>query len=367
MDSDDFFSLHDNSLHDNASTESASRDQATLDGLGWQPCFAEQISTEDLAARPPVRVVAVHRSGLQVLGAGLDETLPPRADATVGDWLLLDRAQPRASRLLSRKSLIKRRAPGTDRQVQLIAANIDTVFVVTSCNQDFNLARLERYVALAFEAGITPVIVLTKADLVTDRPTWIDAARGVSERVPVVALDARGDDPQATLSPWCQPGQTVAFLGSSGVGKSTLTNALAGTEAIATQSIREDDAKGRHTTTRRELHWIPGGCLVLDTPGMRELQLADAASGIAETFEDVEALSAQCRFGNCQHEREPGCAVREAIEQGHLDPTRLQRWRKLLAEDRFNSASLAERRSKDRAFGKMVKRVIKEGKTRREC
>jgi len=362
MDSNDFGHFHDSK---NAGT--ASQDPASLATLGWQPCFAEQISPEALSETPPARVVAVHRSGLQILGARIDETLPPRADVTVGDWLLLDRAQLRASCLLSRKSLIKRRAPGTDRQVQLIAANIDTVFVVTSCNQDFNLARLERYVALAFEAGITPIIVLTKADLVTDLPAWVDAARSVSDRVPVVALDARGDDPKAKLSLWCQPGQTVAFLGSSGVGKSTLTNALAGTDAIATQAIREDDGKGRHTTTRRELHLIPGGCLVLDTPGMRQLQLADAASGIAETFEDVEALSAQCRFGNCQHEREPGCAVREAIEQGHLDPTRLQRWRKLLAEDRFNSASLAERRSKDRAFGKMVKRVMKEGKSRREC
>ncbi|MEA3642506.1 MAG: GTPase RsgA, partial [Lamprobacter sp.] len=262
MDSDDV-----GHCHDSKHPDSVSHDPALLAALGWQPYFAEQTSPEGLSATPPARVIAVHRSGLQILGAGLDETLPPRADATVGDWLLLDRAQPRASRLLSRTSLIKRRAPGTERQVQLIAANIDTVFIVTSCNQDFNLARLERYVSLAFEAGITPVIVLTKADLVSDPPSWIDAASGVSERVPVVALDARGNDPQAKLSPWCQPGQTVAFLGSSGVGKSTLTNALAGTEAIATQAIREDDAKGRHTTTRRELHLIPGGCLVLDTPG----------------------------------------------------------------------------------------------------
>ena len=224
-------------FQDSTNADSASQDPASLAALGWQPCFAQQTSAEALSATPPVRVVAVHRSGLQILGVGIDETLPPRADATVGDWLLLDRAQPRASRLLSRNSLIKRRAPGTDRQVQLIAANIDTVFIVTSCNQDFNLARLERYVALAFEAGITPVMVLTKADLVTDLPIWIDAARSVSERVPVVALDARGDDPQATLSPWCQPGQTVAFLGSSGVGKSTLTNAVVG-HLIPRESLR---------------------------------------------------------------------------------------------------------------------------------
>jgi ribosome biogenesis GTPase len=152
----------------------------------------------------------------------------------------------------------------------------------------------------------------------------------------------------------------VAFLGSSGVGKSTLTNALAGTQAIATQGIRDDDARGRHTTTRRELHAVPGGCLVLDTPGMRELQLTDAASGIANLFQDIEALSDRCRFGNCRHETEPGCAVRAAVVEDQLDPARLARWRKLQAEDAFNSASLTERRTRDRAFGKMVRRVMKE-------
>jgi len=352
-------------LHRNANAASASRNAATLEALGWGPFFAQQTSPEALSDTPAVRVVAVHRSGLQVVGHGIDETIPPRADATVGDWLLLNRAQPRVSRVLSRKSLVKRRAPGTNRQVQLIAANIDTTFVVTSCNQDFNPARLERYVALAFEAEITPVIVLTKADLVTDLQAWIDAARAISDRVPIVALDARGDEPQEVLSSWCKPGRTVAFLGSSGVGKSTLTNALAGSDAIETQAIREDDAKGRHTTTRRALYLIPGGCLVLDTPGMRELQLADTASGIADTFEDIQTLAAQCRFGDCQHQREPGCAVRDAIEHGRLDPARLHRWRKLMAEDSFNSASLAERRTKDRAFGKMVRTVMKDAKSRR--
>lgn len=339
---------------------------ATLEALGWGPFFSRQTSTETLLDTPPVRVVAVHRSGLQVIGADIDETIPPRADATVGDWLLLDRAQPRASQVLTRKSLIKRRAPGTNRQLQLIAANIDTAFLVTSCNQDFNVARLERYAALAFEAGINAVIVLTKADLVTDLQSWIDAARNVSDRVPVVALDARGDAPTAALSSWCAPGQTVAFLGSSGVGKSTLTNALAGTDLIATRAIREDDAKGRHTTTRRELHRIPGGCLVMDTPGMRELQLANAATGIADAFEDVQALTDQCRFGNCQHENEPGCAVKEAIERGQLDAARLKRWRKLQAENAFNSESLADRRTRDRAFGKMVRQVMKEAHARRK-
>jgi len=341
------------------------REPTALERLGWGPAFAQQIDADALATTPPVRVVAVHRGGLQVAGDGIDETIPPGPDATVGDWLLLNRARPRSSQVLERKSLIKRRAPGTGREVQLIAANIDTIFVVTSCNADFNVARLERYVALALEAGIEPVIVLTKADVTDDTAPYVDEARKVSERVPVVALDARGAEPTQALAEWCKPGRTVAFLGSSGVGKSTLTNALLGTQAIATQAIREDDAKGRHTTTRREFHATPGGCLVLDTPGMRELQLTDAAAGIADVFEDIEALTARCRFTDCQHETEPGCAIQTAIEDGDLDPSRLARWRKLQAEDAFNSATLAERREKDRAFGKLVRRAMNDKSQRR--
>ncbi len=336
-----------------------------LEQLGWGPAFTQQIDAAELAATPPVRVVAVHRNGLQVTGDDIEETIPPGPSATVGDWLLFDAAHPRSSRVLTRKSLIKRRAPGTDRQLQLIAANIDTVFIVTSCNQDFNVARLERYLALAFEAGIEPVVLLTKADLVDDPDPFIAAARALSDRVSVVALDARGEEPRAALADWCRPGQTVAFLGSSGVGKSTLTNALMGDQTIATQDIREDDARGRHTTTRRELHQILGGCLVLDTPGMRELQLTGAASGIADVFEEIDALAAQCRFNDCQHNTEPGCAVQKAIADGQLDPARLARWRKLQAEDAFNSASLAERREKDRAFGKLVRSVMKEKSDRK--
>lgn len=340
------------------SVMSARREPTALDRLGWGPDFAQQIDAEALTGTPPVRVIAVHRSGLRVAGDGIDETIPPGPEATVGDWLLLDRARPRASRVLERKSLVRRRAPGTDRQVQLIAANIDTVFLVTSCNRDFNVARLERYVALAFEAGIEPVIVLTKTDLVDDPAPFIEMARGVSGRVEVVALDARGAEPATALAAWCRPGRTVAFLGSSGVGKSTLTNALLGQQAIATQAIREDDARGRHTTTRRELHAIPGGCLVLDTPGMRELQLTEAASGIADLFGDIEAMASRCRFTDCKHDTEPGCAVLAAIADGSLDPARLSRWRKLQAEDAFNSATLAQRRERDRAFGKRVRSAM---------
>ena len=344
---------------DAANALPAHREPTALEALGWGSEFAQQVDAEELVNTPPARVVAVHRSGFLVKGDGIEETVPPGIDATVGDWLMLDRAKPKESRVLPRKSLIKRRAPGTDRRVQLIAANIDTAFVVTSCNMDFNVARLERYVALAFEADIEPVIVLTKVDLVDDPQPWIDTARNVSGRVSVVALDARGIGSEKTLADWCKPGRTVAFLGSSGVGKSTLTNSLVGTSAITTQPIREDDAKGRHTTTHRELHVVPGRCIVLDTPGMRELQLTDAASGIADVFKDIEALAVQCRFGDCLHDTEPHCAVQAAIGDGSLDPARLARWRKLQAEDAFNSASLAERRSKDREFGKMVRTALK--------
>ncbi|MEM5583205.1 ribosome small subunit-dependent GTPase A [Roseibium sp. AS2] len=333
-----------------------------LQMLGWQSFFAQQISSDELAATPPVRVVEVHRNALHVIGADIDEAIPPRLDATVGDWILLDREHPAASRVLERKSLLKRRAPGTDRKVQLIAANIETAFVVSSCNQDFNIARLERYIAAAMEAEISPVIVLTKSDLVDDARSYADQARAISDLVPVVTLDARGEEPGEVLAEWCKTGQTVAFLGSSGVGKSTLTNALAGTQSIETQGIREDDAKGRHTTTRRQLHRVPGGCLVLDTPGMRELQLTDAASGIEDLFADLTELAAACRFRDCQHETEPGCAVQEAIRAGHLEPSRHRRWRKLKAEEAFNSASLSERRSRDKAFGKMVRGIMKQKK-----
>ena len=338
--------------------------QGPLQTLGWQPWFARQVSVEEFAATPPVRVVEVHRSGLRVSGDGIETSLPPRADATVGDWLLLDRDQPPASRLLERKSLIKRRAPGHDHSVQLIAANIDTTFIVTSCNQDFNVARLERYVAMVLDAGITPVILLTKSDLAETGADYADEARRISDLVDVVLLDARGDEPRDKLAQWCRPGRTVAFLGSSGVGKSTLTNALTGTQAIATQAIREDDAKGRHTTTRRQLHVVAGGCVVLDTPGMRELQLADAAAGIGDVFADIQDLAARCKFRDCRHVTEPGCAVRQAVEAGTVDAPRLERWRKLMAEHDHDAASLLERKSKDKSLGKLIRQVKKARKTK---
>ena len=293
----------------------------------------------------------VHRSGLDVLGEGGAATLPPDALVTVGDWLV-------EGRPLERRSLIRRRAPGRDRAAQLVAANVDTVFVTTSCNADFNVARLERYLALAFEAGCDPVIVLTKPDLAPDAAAYAAEAAALPPVVPVLSVNAKAPGAREALAPWCGPGRTVAFLGTSGVGKSTLLNALAGAEAAATGAIREDDARGRHTTTRRELHLVPGGFCVVDTPGMRELQLTDAADGIAEVFADIAELAAGCRFRDCTHDAEPGCAVRGAV-----GADRLARWRKLAAEDAHNTADLAERRRRDKAFGKKVREAVK-GKRR---
>lgn len=330
-----------------------------LKQLGWQPFFIRQTSTDELNDTPPVRVTEVHRSGLRVLGDAIDCVVPPRADATVGDWLMLNSERPGASRLLERKSQIKRRAAGHNRNTQLIAANIDTAFAVTSCNADFNIARLERYIALILEAQVTPVIVLTKADICDDPAPYVEQAQTISTGITVLALNAWSEEPTSRLAPWCSPGQTVAFLGSSGVGKSTLTNALSGSQTAATQAIREDDAKGRHTTSHRQIHLLSGSCAVLDTPGIRELQLTDSEAGVAEVFSDIDELTTQCRFNDCTHVSEPGCAVLAALKSGEIGATRLARWRKLRAEDLHNTESLAQRRSRDKAFGKMVRQAKK--------
>jgi len=342
-----------------------------LADFGWGRFFASQLNPNDTTVVFPARVMAVHRDRLCVSGPGIDALIPPFVEpdgegaATVGDWLLLDGETLRPRRLLGRRSLFKRRAAGTGRAVQLIAANVDTLFVVSSCNQDFNVARLERYLALAREADVTPVAVLTKADLAEAPEDYARAAGRLLPGLLVETLDARAPENVARLAPWCGRGQTVALVGSSGVGKSTLVNAMTGADRIATQGVREADDRGRHTTTGRALHRLPAGGWLLDTPGMRELQLTDAKSGLDDVFADIVAFAAACRFGDCRHDTEPGCAVLAAMETGALDAARVRRWRKLDAEEARNSESLAKRRARHRAFGKMAKRVM-EGKRSRQ-
>jgi ribosome biogenesis GTPase len=320
---------------------------AQLKILGWNKYFNDQVVSTDLLETPPVRITQIHRSKLHVVGVNIDLEIPSLYDVAVGDWLLLDHKVPRSSKVLQRKSLLKRRAAGHDRREQLIAANLDTTFIVSSFNDDFNLARLERYIAMTHEAGIIPVIVLTKFDLNSDSINFSEQLSEAAKHVAVINVDARDPTTKEHLAPWCKLGQTVAFLGSSGVGKSTLTNTLAGSPLINTQAVREADNKGRHTTTSRQLHIIPQGCAVIDTPGMRELQLTDAATGIKETFADLHELEQSCRFNDCSHDHEPGCAVQAAITSGIIDAIRVNRWLKLVAEDQENTTILAKRFSKE--------------------
>lgn len=325
----------------------------TLDELGWRAHFAAQMSDAD-AGREPVRVMAVHRGQIAVSGAGADwlvspyipGALPGDDHPTVGDWLLLDAETAQPIRVLARTSLFTRRAPGDATREQMIAANVDTVFVVASCNQDFSVARLERYVVLAREARVPAVVVLTKIDLTDTPETFAAAARAIEPGLLVEMVDGRDAADVARLARWCGVGQTVAFLGSSGVGKSTLVNSLRGSDSIATQAVRAADDTGRHTTTVREMHRLPGGGWLLDLPGMRELQLAEAAAGIAEVFDDFTAAAQDCRFSDCSHGVEPGCAVQAGLASGVLNAERFARWRKLAAGDSAGAARAGKRRGR---------------------
>lgn len=334
--------------------------------VGWKPFFQQQLSqleTLEEFASQPVRVIEVQRSGLTVAPAlaGIAEIpmagrwflLPADERPTVGDWVLVDPDTGSIEHLFERTSVIKRLAPSGE--IQLIAANIDTAFLVTSCNDDFSLPRLERYLAAVLEADIQPVVVLTKADLVAEREEFVDAVRSLGSDLIVECINALAPEEVAGLSGWCDSGQSIALLGSSGVGKSTLVNTLCGRSVQLTSEVREADAKGRHTTTHRSLHGLPQGGVILDSPGMREFQIADAEAGVDQVFEDIAELALTCRFNDCQHASEPGCAIRDAIESGELEPRRLASYNKLQREETFNTKTIAERHARVRQFSKMVK------------
>ena len=275
----------------------------------------------------------------------------------VGDYVLVSRADPDTAiihHVLPRKSLFLRKAAGTSQTEQVVAANIDTVFLCMSLNNDFNLRRLERYLAAAWESKADPVVLLTKADLCEDVVRKQAEAESIAMGVTVLTASAADADGYQQLMPYITVGKTVAFVGSSGVGKSTLINRLLGEDRLATDGLRNDD-KGRHTTTHRELLVLPNGAMVIDTPGMRELGMWDAASGVEQTFADMEALAARCRFRNCSHTSEPGCAIRDALQRGELDSRRWQSYQKLKSETSYAADSESYLAAKERKFKEISK------------
>jgi ribosome biogenesis GTPase len=336
----------------------------SLQDYGFVPFFAQQTSLDEIEQGRVGRITEVQRSLIKVSDGSEERSISltsswhnaaPEHRPTVGDWVVLDEQYSRVERVLDRKSIFRRVAAGEKTEIQLIAANIDILFVVTSCNEEFKESRLERYLALAVEAGVIPVVVLTKIDLSDDSDSYAERARSVG--VPVESINALDRSTFDGVIAWIERGSTIALVGSSGVGKSTLLNTLAETKIAATNEIREDDKKGRHTTSHRALHRLPGGGLLIDVPGIRELKVAEVDTALATIFDDIEAMASKCRFTDCGHESEPGCAVRNAVENGDIEARRLRNYLKLLRENERNSASLAEKRLQDRAFAKHIKQV----------
>jgi len=339
-----------------------------LDRLGWSAFYSQQLALDDLSAGYPARVGNVQRSLITVLceRGELDVVLPPRlasveAAIAVGDWLLIEHEAPRVLRVLERRSLISRMAAGIEQRTQAIAANLDTLFVVTSCNEDFNLSRLERYFTVGKHAEVATVIVLTKADLCTEAETFVAQVRSIARDIAVLALNATAHTEATALTPWLERGQTVAFVGSSGVGKSTLVNALLAGEVQTTSSIREQDAKGRHTTTSRQMFALASGAWVIDTPGMRELKLGSMEAAVSAVFDDIETLARECRFRDCRHHDDAGCGLQAAVATGRLDARRLDSYRKLVREAERASQSVRERRAIERRWGRMHRITSRRG------
>lgn len=340
----------------------AGTDHAALRAIGW-PAVGEPLPEAWgalIAAHPqarPARIVEQHRTGYMATdGTGpavAVESLPewqlPRfpaeGRAAVGDWVLLEAR--RIVALLPRRSLIKRAAAGEHYRQQPIAANVDVVMVVTGLDGDFNPRRIERYLLLVRGAGVQPVVVLTKADLPGSDVAAARAALAATlgDEVPALALDTRDPASVDALLPWLRPGVTTALVGSSGAGKSTLANTLVGEARMKTAAVRERDSRGRHTTTWRTLIPLASGACLIDTPGMRELKPTGEERLADGGFTEIEALAEQCRFRDCRHGQEPGCAIREALEAGRIDAGRLKNYLKLRDELASAADTLMQRRA----------------------
>ena len=353
--------------------------------LGWTD-HPDRASAVANGGRRPARVIAVHKETSIVRGAdGHDrpaivsgrfryDALAASDYPAVGDWVALEPTRPEAgaddpaiiAAVLPRESSFVRSAADSSRRTaghladeQVIAANVDVAFIVAGLDNDFNLRRLERYLAVAWASSVRPVVVLNKADIADDLEGRLVAVGSIAPGVPVVVLSALTGDHVADLGEHLHVGRTAVVLGSSGVGKSTLVNALLGEERQATAAVRDDDSRGRHTTTHRELFVLPGGALLIDTPGIRSLELAGADEGVDTAFDDINALADACRFRDCRHEGEPGCAVRGALDDGSLTIDRLESHRKLerelaFAERKGDPRAQAEERKRWKAIHKSV-------------
>jgi ribosome biogenesis GTPase / thiamine phosphate phosphatase len=318
-----------------------------LELLGWGSFFSKNFSSQ-IQDGYTIGRVAVEQKNTYILYTEFGEISAEisgkmRHQATgrqdfpaVGDWVALSRLQgePKATiqKILPRKSKFSRKTVGAVTDEQIVATNIDTVFLVSGLDKDFNKRRIERYLILVWESGANPVIVLNKADLCDEIEQRQSEVEAIASGVPIVVLTALENKGLDALIPYLSIGQTVALIGSSGVGKSTITNQLVGQDIQAVQSVRLGDNRGRHTTTHRELIILPSGGLLIDTPGMREIQMWTGLDGLQETFADIETLATLCRFRNCKHEKEPGCAVQQALLDGTLDEERLRNYQKLQHE-----------------------------------
>ena len=303
----------------------------------------------------PARVTAVHKERYEIVCEhGITHArlktkeyyVDTQDFPTTGDFVMINYIDNGDSQILAtlpRRTFFSRREPGPVPRDQAVAANFDYVFIMQSLNMDFNPKRLERYLTLAWQSGATPVILLTKADLVDDYWDYLTAVERVAAGVNTHVVSSHTGHGLQRLNAYLQPGKTVVFLGSSGVGKSSLVNALAGEEIMTVSAIREDDSKGRHTTTHRQLIRLQSGVMIIDTPGMRELGMWDVSEGLGDAFADVEQFIGKCRFSDCKHETEPGCAIKAAIATGELDASRWESYRKL-KEEAVDKAEMLRRK-----------------------